>query len=1002
MLRGGIGNAVLAPISEVLARLVVQVTDTAMAAKDVLIERESFSELGSYLEKILPVLRELHDKNVRDTPPMRVSLESLEREMKKAQELIQLCGSKSRIYLLLHCRTLVKQVQDITHEIGRCLSLIPLASMNISVDSREVTSKLLVDMQSAQFRAAAADEELVEKIELGIRDQRTDSAFANDLLLQIARSVGVPQNTLALAQELEEFKKEKEEAELRKNRAEAYQLEQIIGLLSAANVKNGGSGEFHRVTGSNWQYMPFYCQLTRALMEDPVEIASGQTFERSAIEKWFRDGNTVCPVTGVELDSFELKPNHSLRSAIEESRDRSTRYNIEACGRKIKSQEDTEVQAGLWELHRLSEERPRNPTWIAEAGLLPVIVSLLESKQRATRMKTLAALSSLAAGNENKERIMDAGALPLTVRSLSRDGEERKEAVKLLLELSKVPRICDQIGKAQGCILLLATLRNEIESAVQDATALLDALSNNSQNVVQMAEANYFRPLAVRLAEGSDKDKILMASAIARMGLTDQGKATLAQDGAIGPLVKMISLGNLEAKSAALGALQNLSTLPDNRDEMIAAGVVPSLLRLLCSVTSSLVTLKEQAAATFANLASSPANTSKSNEVLESEDTLVQLLSLLNLAGPEIQGHLLRALYGIATSRDAAGARNILRAADAIQLLLPFCENSDSGVRVYALKLLFCLSGDGSGREISEFLGPTSFKTLVDVLSATWSSDEEKAAAVGILGNLPSTDNQVIERLLQAGALPPTLNLLDGVVRGTRAMPKSVQDSVVENSVAVLLHFTRPAREDLQRLAADHGAVSRLVDVLSAGSPLARARAATGLAQFSESSRRLSTPVARSSAGLFSCFFRPRETGCELHQGHCSERGSFCMLEAKAVAPLIQCLEASEAQVQEAALAALATLLHDEIWQKGVKVIADARGIRSLVRVITFGTPEAKEKALWMLEKVFRIDRYRNEFGSSAQMPLIELTSRGNSVTRPMAARILAHLQVLHSQSSYF
>eukprot|EP00249_Psilotum_nudum_P015709 c25481_g2_i1 orf=2-355(-) len=118
MFHGGIGNAVLAPVSEVLSRILVQITQTALAAKDVLIEKESFTELSTYLEKITPILKELKARNVRDTPPMRVAMDSIEREIKIAMELIVTCSTKSRFYLLYNCRLFVKQLQESTHEIG--------------------------------------------------------------------------------------------------------------------------------------------------------------------------------------------------------------------------------------------------------------------------------------------------------------------------------------------------------------------------------------------------------------------------------------------------------------------------------------------------------------------------------------------------------------------------------------------------------------------------------------------------------------------------------------------------------------------------------------------------------------------------------------------------------------------------------------------------------------------------------------------------------------------
>lgn len=61
----------------------------------------------------------------------------------------------------------------------------------------------------------------------------------------------------------------------------------------------------------------------------------------------------------------------------------------------------------------------------------------------------------------------------------------------------------DRIGKVQGCILILVTiLTNENTQAARDAKDLLEILSFDDQNVVQMAKVNYFKPLLQRISSG--------------------------------------------------------------------------------------------------------------------------------------------------------------------------------------------------------------------------------------------------------------------------------------------------------------------------------------------------------------------------------------------------------------------------------------------------------------------------------------------------------------------
>ena len=67
----------------------------------------------------------------------------------------------------------------------------------------------------------------------------------------------------------------------------------------------------------------FYCPITREIMIDPVMTLDGQTYERTAIEKWFRNGKSTSPSTGATLPSLNLIPNIALRKAIEEYKEQT-------------------------------------------------------------------------------------------------------------------------------------------------------------------------------------------------------------------------------------------------------------------------------------------------------------------------------------------------------------------------------------------------------------------------------------------------------------------------------------------------------------------------------------------------------------------------------------------------------------------------------------------------------------------------------------------------------
>ena len=61
----------------------------------------------------------------------------------------------------------------------------------------------------------------------------------------------------------------------------------------------------------------FACPITQEVMTDPVVTVDGHSFERAAIEEWFRR-RVSNPLTGLPLDSATLTPNHTLRGSIAE------------------------------------------------------------------------------------------------------------------------------------------------------------------------------------------------------------------------------------------------------------------------------------------------------------------------------------------------------------------------------------------------------------------------------------------------------------------------------------------------------------------------------------------------------------------------------------------------------------------------------------------------------------------------------------------------------------
>jgi len=70
----------------------------------------------------------------------------------------------------------------------------------------------------------------------------------------------------------------------------------------------------------------FLCPITQEIFKDPVVAADGHTYERSALERWFKNHN-LSPLTGTELNTKVTYNNYTLRSIIQDGYKRAPTIN---------------------------------------------------------------------------------------------------------------------------------------------------------------------------------------------------------------------------------------------------------------------------------------------------------------------------------------------------------------------------------------------------------------------------------------------------------------------------------------------------------------------------------------------------------------------------------------------------------------------------------------------------------------------------------------------------
>eukprot|EP01018_Ginkgo_biloba_P032392 Gb_02634 [translate_table: standard] len=225
------------------------------------------------------------------------------------------------------------------------------------------------------------------------------------------------------------------------------------------------------------------CPISLDLMQDPVTLCTGITYDRQSITTWLDAGNNICPVTNQTLQSQELIPNHALRRFIQDwRRDNHVKgiENIVACptvplnAARI-TQILVEASSGKTEaiktLRAFVKESETNIEFIVSAGAPFILASLfsshsLEALEKSEHsldiceevLETLAMFQSV--NDEARGLLASSNALRCITSILIRGNPERKTNAALLLRKSAADhqyreRMGDTDGLAEGLVGLL-------------------------------------------------------------------------------------------------------------------------------------------------------------------------------------------------------------------------------------------------------------------------------------------------------------------------------------------------------------------------------------------------------------------------------------------------------------------------------------------------------------------------------------------------------------------
>lgn len=481
-----------------------------------------------------------------------------------------------------------------------------------------------------------------------------------------------------------------------------------------------------------------------------------------------------------------------------------------------------------------------------------------------------------------------------------------------------------------------------------------------------------------------------MVKTIINMPLSDINLKQLGEEGAIPPLLDMLS-GNIESKELSLSALVRLSNSHDNKGVIAASGGVPLILEQMFSPRMrTLITIK--CSEILEKLAAEEDGidffVDREGKQLELDSIITNLLALQQNpnSAHNIRKPALRALLGICKFETGLVKKAVL-AANGVSLILPLLDDSDSEIRETAINLLFLFSQHESEGVVEYLLRPRRLEALVGFLEND--DNDVQMAAAGLLANLPKSERELTMKLIELGGLDAIISIL-----------KTGTMEAKENALSALFRFTDPTNINSQRDLVKREIYPLLVNFLKNGSLTAKARAAAFIGDLS-----VSTPMLTADSKSSGCWcFRPsRVSLCPAHGSICSVSNTFCLLEAQALPGLVKLLHCEVDATAYEAIQTLSTLVLEDHPQRGARVLHEADAIRPLLEILTWGTDSLKAEALGLLEKVFVSKEMVEHYGTTARLRLVGLTGTniyGDGHLRRKAAKVLSLLERYSKSSS--
>ncbi|GMH26078.1 hypothetical protein Nepgr_027921 [Nepenthes gracilis] len=597
-----------------------EIEESLFAISDAKLHGGMCKILSSIYCKVMNIFPDLEAARPRSMSGIQ-ALCSLHLALEKAKNILQHCADCSKLYLAITGDSIILKFERAKHGLVDSLKRVEdIVPQSIGCQIAEIVSELEGTIFSLNPLEKQIGDDIIALLQQGRKF--VDSSDENNELEsfhQAASKLGINSARAALA-ERRALKKLIERARMeedkRKESIVAYLLHMIRKYSKlfrsdfADDIDSQGSTpcsptvqssfdrNFSKINSFNFHpsfsfrpndrrsgQMPIppeelRCPISLQLMYDPVIIASGQTYERVCIEKWFNDHHNTCPKSQQQLPHLCLTPNYCVKGLIASW--------CEQHGVPVPDGPPESLDLNYWRL-ALSDNESADSRSVDTGNsckLKRVVKGVpLEETEVDEDGEGNEVESGQAEEEENEINIFERYQNFLTVL----DGEDlRKKCVmveqirQLLKDDEEARMFMGAHGFVEALVQFLKSTLHESNAAAQEVgtMALFNLAVNNNRNKELMLSAGII-PLLEEMT--SDLDSHGLAAALyLNLSCLEEAKPIIGSSTAVPFLINLLlSKTDPQSKLDSIHALFNLSTYPSNILILIRSRIINGLHSLL-------------------------------------------------------------------------------------------------------------------------------------------------------------------------------------------------------------------------------------------------------------------------------------------------------------------------------------------------------------------------------------------------------------------------------------